>query len=137
MNNKKFQIIVNELKGRNKLYRRVVSEIVKDSEGYAGKNKAERVAARLRDVAHGCSTGTVTSLIYHRDTCAFFKKYKREIAEIVKEYQDDTGESIADMRWFDKSDMFCEDTHNQNYLAWFAYEAIAWRFDSELETAED
>lgn len=125
--------VLSEIKGTNKLCEYVINDIIEDSEGYEGNTLQERLLARLEDVSHGCESGTVGSLIYYSDTCEFFKKYKKEISILVKEYQQETGCNISDLKWFDKEDVFCEETNNQNYLAWFAYETIAFNLMSTLE----
>jgi hypothetical protein len=135
MTNQQTKEILREMKAQSPLHRRVINEIVEDSEGYGydGDNLQERLMGRLNDISHGLSSGTVGSMIYYNDTCAFFKRYKKDISALIKEYQDSTGESITDFSWFDKEDIFCADTHNQNYFAWFAYETVAWDLMSRLE----
>lgn len=135
MTDKETNEILEELQGINKLYDYVISDILEDTtnNGYDGENLQEKLMARLGDISHGCQSGTVGSLIYYSDTCAFFKKYKKEISVLIKDYQDQTGSNISDLEWFDKEDIFCEEQNNQNYLAWFAYETIAWELQSRLE----
>lgn len=76
----------------------------------------------------GCSSGIVTELIYYKDTIKFYKKYKKEIQELIKEILLDTGEKslpeIFGKSW-DGEDIFAEETQNQNLLAWFGYEETA------------
>lgn len=133
LNNKEVKSILSKMKNIDKLHEHVVNDILEDSQNYNGDNLYTRIMARLEDISHGCSTGIVGSLIYYSDTCAFFKKYKKEIANLIKEYQDETGCYISDLEWFDKEDIFYEETNNQNYLAWFAYETIAYNLQSRLE----
>lgn len=132
MTNKEVQAIINEMKV-NRLYKRVISEIVSDAKGYGSKNLHENLKSRLGDIAHGLSSGIVGSMIYYSDTCKFFKTYKKEIQELIKEYQEGTGTTIIEAEWFDKDDFFCEENNNQNYLAWFAYETIAFDLMNRLE----
>lgn len=132
MTNQEVKQILSEMK-TDRLHRRVINEIVEDSKDHNGENLQERLLSRLKDISHGCSSGTVGSLIYYSDTCAFFKKYKKEIASLVKEYQEETGSNISELQWFDKEDIFCEEQNNQNYLAWFAYETIAFNLMARLE----
>ena len=131
--NKEVKKVLSEIKGIDKLHKYVIDDILEDSEGYEGNTLQEKITARLEDVSHGCSSGTVSSLIYYTDTCEFFKKYKKEISALIKNYQEETGSNISDLEWFDKEDVFCEEQNNQNYLAWFAYENIAFNLMSALE----
>lgn len=124
---------IAELKNTNRLFRYVVTDIVNDSTEYSG-NFAERLKSRCDDVGHGLSSGIVGSLIYYNDTTAFFKKYRKEIEALLMELCDDTGNAPWELlRDFDKQDIFCRDTNNQNLLAWFAYEEINNRLMNILE----
>jgi hypothetical protein len=115
---------IQELKKESPLHKRVINEIISDSEYYNGNYK-ERVKARCEDVSHGCSSGVVGSMIYYSDTIAFYKKYKKEILKLLKELCDETGCKPWELlRDFDEEDLFCEEIQNQNLLAWFAYEEI-------------
>ncbi len=132
MTNKEVQAIIKDMKV-NRLHKRVIDEIVSDAKEYGGKNLHENLKSRLKDIAHGLSSGIVGSMIYYTDTCKFFKTYKKEIQELIKEYQEGTGSSIMEAEWFDKDDFLCEEDNNQNYLAWFAYETIAFNLMDRLE----
>jgi len=75
----------------------------------------------------GCQSGMVGSLIYYTDTVKFYKKYKAEIKELLKDAMNDSGLSIPELfgdKW-DNSDPFCEEDGNQNLLAWFGFEETA------------
>lgn len=77
---------------------------------------------------YGCVSGVVNELIYYSDTCAFFERHKEAINELLSDLLNDGGlrspaELLGD-RW-DKEDVLCLDTNNQNLLAWFAFESIA------------
>lgn len=121
------------LKNENPMYKRVINEIIKDSEYYNGNYK-ERLKARCEDVQHGCGSGVVSSMIYYSDTLAFFKRYKKDILKLLKEVCNEYGCSTLELlRDFDADDIFCEDTHNRNLLAWFAYEEINNRLYYLLE----
>jgi gas vesicle protein len=133
MTDRETKEILKELKEISKLHKYVINDILEDSKDHNGETLQERLMSRLGDISHGCQSGTVGSLIYYSDTCAFFKKYKKEIATLVKEYQEETGSNISDLEWFDKEDIFCEEQTNQNYLAWFAYETIAFNLMNRLE----
>jgi len=124
---------IAELKNTNRLFRRVLNDIIEDSKEYDG-NFRERLEARVKDVSHGCSTGIVGWLIYYKDTTAFFKKYRKEIEELLVELCNETGSKPWELlRDFDQDDIFCRDTNNQNLLAWFAYEEVNNRLSNILE----
>ena len=111
-------------KENNKMYKWVLSDIFEDSKNYNGTKK-ERLLSRCEDVQHGCVTGVVSSLICYKDTSAFFDKFKKEIAELVKELiQEGIIESLNSLKDFDLEDPFLEDIYNKNLLAWLAYEEI-------------
>ncbi len=64
---------------------------------------------------HGCISGMVSQLIYYTDTHAFYDKHYEEIEELRAEYEEQTGEPLKignDLK---------------NYLAWFAYEQVAYQ----------
>ena len=74
----------------------------------------------------GCASGLVGHLIYYKDTLAFYKKYKGEIAALLQRELAETGCTITELLpdW-DTSDPLGLDTHNQNLLAWFGFETAA------------
>jgi len=62
---------------------------------------------------HGCICGMVSSLVYYRDTEAFFDKYYEEIIWLKSEYEESIGQFIdLGYNW-------------KNTLAWFAFEETA------------
>jgi len=63
----------------------------------------------------GCSHGMVPSLIYYRDTEAFFDHHYHEIMELKIEFEEMTGEPMNIPHQV------------KNYLAWFAFEETARR----------
>lgn len=83
----------------------------------------------------GCQSGMVGPLIYYSDTIAFYKKYKIEIKELLKETMDSIGcKSPAELfgdKW-EQEDFWAEDTQNQNLLAWFGFEETAYQIANEL-----
>ena len=84
---------IRELKGTNGLYKRVINDIIEDAEnsGYSG-NFIEKLQARINDIQKGgCASGTVSMMIYYTDTVKFFKTYREEIEELLKEYMDSIG----------------------------------------------
>ncbi|MFA5307371.1 MAG: hypothetical protein WC365_08030 [Candidatus Babeliales bacterium] len=93
----------------------------------------------LEDLTQGgCQSGMVGNLIYYTDTVKFYKKHKKEIADMLKETLSETGiKSPAELfgdKW-DSEDIFAEDTTNQNLLAWFGFEetAIKLAIDNGIE----
>lgn len=76
---------------------------------------------------NGCVSGMVGHLIYYSDTTAFYRQHKREIWQLLDQMLDECGlERTQDLLsdW-DGGDRWAEDTHNQNLLAWFAFEVTA------------
>lgn len=133
MTNKQVQAVLRDFRGRNPLYRHVVNEIVRDSKDCYGNNLHARLAARLNDISHGLSSGVVSSMIHCTDTVRFFKRYQKHIAALLVELQQDTGESWVNLvNGFYMDDLFVRDVHNQNLLAWAAYEMVASRIREEL-----
>lgn len=111
----------------NPLYEDVANEIVEDSKEYWGKTQMENIISRLDDISNGLSSGIVGRLIYYNDVIAFYDEYKNEINQLLYELLDSTGLSISELfgdKW-DNSDPLAIDIHNQNLLAWFAYEEVA------------
>ena len=91
---------------------------------------SEDIEAFMKDVCtHGCASGVVSELIYYSDTIAFFKKYKKDILDLLE----DEGTSPNDLNGWDDEDHFAEDTHNQNLLAWYGFEAVTYNLASQLE----
>lgn len=68
----------------------------------------------------GCVSGMIGSLIYYRDTHAFFDTFYDEIEELREQYEDELGEPLRI-----KGDL-------KNWLAWFAFEETAYRMANEL-----
>ena len=82
----------------------------------------------MRDLNYGgCQSGFVGCLVYYSDTTAFYRKHRKEIWALLDRYLDDFGlERTQDLLHdWDGEDRWAEDTHNQNLLAWFAFEATA------------
>jgi hypothetical protein len=125
---------IADLKATDRLHRKVVLDIVEDSEYYNG-NSVERIRERCEDVAHGCQTGVVGSLVYYSQTTAFFKKYRKEIESLLVGCLADFGiSSIGELlRDWDETDPFAREIQNQNLLAWFAYEEINSRLLAIVE----
>lgn len=104
----------------NKLFCRVCSWVIERWSDYSDKTNI------FKDVLyHGCVSGMVSELIWYSQTTAFYKKYRTEINELLKELMDGTGlysmKELFGKNW-DDEDPLIIDTHNQNLLAWFGFE---------------
>ena len=131
MTNKDVKEIIRDMK-KNRLYKRVINEIVADSADYSGNNLQERLQARLGDISHGLSSGIVGSLISYHQTTTFFNRYRNEIAELLTDWGEETRQTLQDLNGFDNSDPFIRDVQNKNLLAWASYEIIAGRLENQL-----
>lgn len=104
----------------NKLFRHVCSWVIGHWSDYSDKVNI------FKDVLYnGCVSGMVSELIWYSQTTAFYKKYRNEINELLKELMDGTGlYSMKDLfgKNWDDEDPLILDTHNQNLLAWFGFE---------------
>ena len=86
------------------------------------------IAARVIDIQRGLSTGIVSSLIYYRDTTAFYNRYRADINNLLYTVCEAVGLCPQELlRGFDQSDPLCIGTQNQNLLTWFAYEEISYQ----------
>ncbi len=117
---------IAELKATDKLHRAVVRDIIEDSKHYGQQNSIYNIIARCEDVAHGCGSGIVSSLIYTGDCVAFFEKYRNEIKNLYTETIDNCGITAPCLlfRDWDSYDPFAREDNNRTILAWFAYEEI-------------
>lgn len=68
---------------------------------------------------HGCISGMVSGLIYYCDTHRFFDDHYEEILELKEQFEDETGSTLKI-----EGDL-------KNYLAWFAFEEIAFRLNQK------
>ena len=89
------------------------------------ENDNEILAAVEEIVTYGCQSGIVTSLVYYKDTEAFFNRHVDEIFELIEDFK---AEGIIDMNSFELS---------KNNLAWFAFETITQEIYQELEYAAE
>ena len=69
---------------------------------------------------HGCVSGFISSLIYYRDTHAFYDKHYDEIEDLRVDFEDMIGSPITI-----KHDL-------KNFYAWFAFEQTAYRMAQGL-----
>lgn len=74
--------------------------------------------------SYGCVTGMISSLIYYRQTHAFFDTYYEQIEELRLQFEEATGSQIqlgSDLK---------------NTLAWFAFEETAHQLATQLQIYE-
>ncbi len=140
--NKNTLAALKEFVGNNKLKKFVVDDLIDDanSKGYNGENLFARLKERLVDVSNGCSSGTVSCLVYYSEIYKFFATFKKEIVDLIKEDAADYGETVgaylSALRGWDDDDLFIEDV-NQQVLSWYAYEQISYRVDELLTQLND
>lgn len=101
----------------NKLFRYVCSWVIGRWSDYSDKDFI------FRDVLeHGCVSGMVSELIWYSQTTAFYKKYREQINELLKELMDGTGlysmKDIFGKNW-DNEDPLIIDTHKLARLCVF------------------
>jgi len=113
------------LKGaQTPLERRVQREINSMAADYD-----DGAAGVLADLMQGgCQSGFIGSLIYYKDTVAFYRKHRREIAGLLAEMIADVGSPGPDGLFGDKwdtRDPLAQEDLNQNLLAWFGFEETA------------
>lgn len=130
----------------NMFAKKQLMEIRRDTESKLKKNVigtlldkggAEDIESYITDLLEGgCQSGTEGSLIYYTDTLAFYRRFKTEIHDMLKELLSECGiASPAELfgdKW-DKEDIFAEETTNQNLLAWFGFEETVRSVAYELE----
>lgn len=78
-----------------------VKEIIEES---GGKSFAEDV------LQYGCQSGTVSELIYYKDTHEWFDEYYSEIMGLVHELEESLGEKVH------------HDGDMKNWYAWLSFE---------------
>lgn len=95
---------------------------------------ADRQSALEDLLQYGCESGIVSELIYYSDTTAFFEQHCQEINALLEEMLVGTGyTSPAELfgsKW-DSADPLALEPINQNLLAWFGFEEIAHRLQTE------
>lgn len=126
---------IKELKNKNKLYERVIDEILEDSKDYEGTIK-ERIIKRCNEIVeHGCVSGTVSSLIYYTDTISFYNNYYEEITEIVEELEE-SGMNIFECclkNNLTTTQIIMNDEQAKTQISWLIYEEIAHELLNILE----
>lgn len=74
----------------------------------------------------GCAGGYVPKLISYHDIFLFYRKHRRDIADIVVErIRQGVLNSPYDLRDWDMEDPFAFDANNQTLLTWYAFEMAA------------
>lgn len=93
----------------SELRKRIIEDILDQDDS----NYPDSMQDYIESVTNGgISGGCVSGLIYYKDTNAFFDEHYAEIADIIDEYQDETGEALK------------IDGDMKNFYAWFAYEWV-------------
>ena len=85
---------------------------------------------------YGCESGSCSDLIYYNQTLKFYEDYEDEINELLVNLLNCCGykspvELFGD-KW-DDDDPLARDEHNQNLLAWFAFEETMRNVASEFD----
>jgi hypothetical protein len=119
MNEKK---AASEKTFRNKLQRilktqpfGITAEVAREALDYHG------VTAFFQDLQrYGCQSGMIGSLIYYRDTHAFYDRHYDEIEELRLKVESSLGEPP------------CIQGDLKNWFAWFGFEEIAYRTVEEI-----
>jgi hypothetical protein len=106
------------------LERNVARWIDKRTHDYDG-----RPEGILKDLFYGgCESGIVGTLIYYKDTLAYYRKFRKEIDALLHKTMQNFGNvaisDVFDDKW-DKTDPLARDTNNRNLLAWFGFEETA------------
>jgi hypothetical protein len=119
--NKKGKIVGADL---NRLEKKVVSII----------NQEDGPMLFIQDVLYGgCQAGTVGELIYYSDTTKWFKLYRQEIEDQVRQMQEELGMNLNELNGWDETDPFARETYNQNLLAWFSFETVCSEIQNSIE----
>ena len=92
-------------------------------------NHDDGAAGFIRDLAKGgCESGLVSELTYYSDSMGFYSRHKGEINVLLASACEECGcggpVDLFGDKW-DTADPLAMETHNQNLLAWFAFEETA------------
>ena len=116
--------LMNSIVANNEGLRKEVATIIVDMLSENADN--EEVIGTVEDITtYGCASGCVPALVYCSDTEAFFDRHSEEIFELI---EDMAEEGIIDKNRLELS---------KNYLAWTAFELIAWEIRDELRVAQE
>lgn len=104
----------------------------KDVENYLGRWDESMTEEEFKDslgdvINYGCAGGTVSGLIYYKDTTAFYEKHKAAINTLLSDVLLATNlcpEDLFSGKW-EAGDPLALETNNQNLLAWFGFEEAA------------
>ena len=116
------EIIAEFLDGATVMVQEVVEDVLNDSDD----TDLEVIKLWLENVVqHGCSSGVVGSMVYYEDTVKFFETYANDINDILAYDLSTTGLNIDELlhNW-NTADPLAREVHNQNLLAWYAYESV-------------
>ena len=92
---------------------------------------------RKEVLEHGCVSGCVPDLIYYKDTCAFYEKYKEEIWQrLWDSWSDFGGDSVLHfIATFNGANDVGSDDQFRNLLAWWAVEETCLELQEREEAA--
>ena len=111
-------ILENTMEGT--LKHEVVEIILDEIEGI----EDDEILSTVKEiVTYGYQSGIVASLVYYKDTEAFFNRHVDEILELIED-----AKQTMDMNYIEFS---------RNNLSWFAFEIIAQEIYHELEEATE
>ena len=119
MNNLLNSMLENTMEGT--LKHEVVEIIMDQAEELDNDNEVLELVKEI--VNYGCQSGIVASLVYYKDTEAFFNRHVDEILELIED-----AKQTMDMNYIEFS---------RNNLSWFAFEIIAQEIYHELEEATE
>lgn len=102
----------------------IIEEVEEHLSGYPGEEKQ-----CLEDLQkHGCVSGMINSLCYYTDTVKFYEENRDEINNMLADVQKDMGEPVLHkFRGYDEDDPLCLNELNQNMLAWWGFEEVAFK----------
>lgn len=110
------ELLQKRLKNENnELVRYIINDIIE---------KGEDALTYMKDVAdYGCVSGIVGSLIYTKDTHAFFDRYYNEIEDLRVNLLDEGIDVLS----------YIKDSDLKNHMAWMVYEEVVRKLLNELE----
>jgi hypothetical protein len=96
----------------------------------------DNIKGHLQDVCHhGCISGSVSHLIYYKDTNEYYQKFKTEIWDLLQEDSENLG--FNNIMSFIASLNGCNNVDSEeqllNLLSWYAFESVSNWILSELE----
>ena len=107
----------------NLLWVDVAECILDDIERYEGETD-KRIKSWFEDLFRGgCASGHIGHLIYYSDTHKYYDKYYYEIEEVVREFEESTGERVNTKESGDD---------RKNFFAWLGFEEAARQIADEI-----